>query len=283
MSNTVDENPQSFVTEDEQPQRSSPTRRVAADQSDLELTERSQAFIEIMKQVDGASNSNLPVLLFGAPGTGKQLVACAIHQRSARSDHPFVALNCGAIPVDSIDAELFGADPPDPDRRGVWEQADGGTLFLDEITETDSSLQTKLLRALQTGEITRPGSDEVKQVNVRLIAASSHNLEQEVEAGRFNDDLFHALRVMAIVLPPLRKCQLTDTNQVHDQPLGEEWVTLSEIEGRYVARVLNHTGGNKQAAARVLSVDRKTLDRMIKRHHIIYPHARQRAKVSVTS
>ena len=96
MSNTVDENPQALVTENEQPQRSSPTRRVAADQSDLELTERSQAFIEIMKQVDGASNSNLPVLLIGAPGTGKQLVACAIHQRSARSDQPFVAINCGA-------------------------------------------------------------------------------------------------------------------------------------------------------------------------------------------
>src|SRR5688572_21890841 len=154
MSNTVDENFQSFVTENEQPQRSSPTRRVAADQSDLELTERGQAFIEIMKQVDGASNSNLPVLLIGAPGTGKQLVACAIHQRSARSDFPFVALNCGAIPVDSIDAELFGADQPDPDRPGVWEQANGGTLFLDEITETHSTLQTKLLRALQTGEIT---------------------------------------------------------------------------------------------------------------------------------
>ena len=283
MSNTVDEHPQALITESEEPQRSSPTRRVAADQSDLELTERSHAFIEIMKQVDGASNSNLPVLLIGAPGTGKQLVACAIHQRSTRSDHPFVALNCGAIPVDSIEAELFGADPPDPDQPGVWEQADGGTLFLDEITETDSSLQAKILRALQTGEITRTGSNEVKQVNVRLIAASSHNLEEEVESGRFRDDLFHALRAMSIVLPPLRKSQLTDTDQVPDQPIGEEWVTLSEIEGRYVARVLNHTGGNKQAAARVLSVDRKTLDRMIKRHHIIYPHARQRAKASVTS
>ena len=284
MSNTVDENPQSLVTElvteDEQLQRSSPTRRVAADQSDLELTERSQAFIEIMKQVDRVSNSNLPVLLIGAPRTGKQLIACAIHQRSPRSEQPFVAVNCATLPADSIDAELFGSDP---DRRGLWEQADGGTLFLDEITETDSSLQTKLLRALQTGEITRSGSDEVTETNVRIIVTSSHNLEEEVAAGRFNEDLFHALRALSIVLPPLRKSQLGDVNQLPDQPVGEDWVTLSEIEGRYVARVLLHTGGNKQAAARVLSVDRKTLDRMIKRHHLTYPHARHRAKASVTS
>ena len=281
MSNTVDENPQSLVTENEQLQRSSPTRRVAADQSDLELAERSQAFIEIMKQVDGVSNSNLPVLLLGAPGTGKQLVACAIHQRSPRSEQPLVTVNCATLPPEAIDAELFGADPPDLDRRGVWEQADGGTLFLDEITETDASLQAKLLRALQTGEITRQGSDQPKQVNVRVIAASSHNLEEEVAAGRFSEDLFNAIRALSIVLPPLRKFQLKDAN--HHQPLVEDWVTLSEIEGRYVARVLTHTGGNKQAAARLLSVDRKTLDRMIKRHHITYPHTRHRAKASVSS
>ena len=272
MSNTVDENPQSFVNENEQLQRSSPTRRVAADQPDLELAERSQAFIEIMKQVDGVSSSNLPVLLIGARGTGKQLIACAIHQRSARSQQPLVAINCANLPVDSIDAELFGSDP---DRRGLWEQANGGTLFLDEITETDSSLQTKLLRALQTGELTRTGSDEAGQTNVRVIAGSSRNLEEEVAAGRFSEDLFHALRAVSIVLPPPRKSQPADADQL------EEWVTLSEIEGRYVARVLNRTGGNKQAAARVLSIDRKTLDRMIKRHHITYPHGRQRAKASV--
>ena len=276
MSNTVDENPQSLGNGNEQVQRSSPTRRVAADQPDLELAERSQAFIPIMKQVEGVSNSNLPVLLIGALGTGKQLVACAIHQRSARSEKPLVAINCATFPPDSIDAELFGSNP---DRGGLWEQADGGTLFLDEITETDSSLQAKLLRALQTGEITRSGSGEASQINVRVIAGTSHNLEDEVAAGRFSDELFHALRAMSIVLPPQRKSQPADASQL----MGEDWVTLSEIEGRYVARVLTHTGGNKQAAARLLSVDRKTLDRMIKRHHITYPHARQRAKASVTS
>lgn len=283
MSDSVHENPQELVPEDEQPQRSSPTRRVAADQSDLELTERSQAFIDVMKQVDRVSNSNLPALLIGGPGTGKQLVACAIHQRSPRNDQPFIAFNCGSLPVDSIDAELFGADQ---DRPGLWAQADGGTLFIDEITETSLSLQSKLLQAMQTGEISRPGTDERQQVNVRVIAASSRNVEQEVIAGRFLDDLSHALRALSIALPPPRKIQTTDQIQqipIYDQLVTEEWVTLSEIEGRYVARVLKHTRGNKQAAARVLSVDRKTLDRMIKRHHIIYPHARHRAKASASS
>jgi DNA-binding NtrC family response regulator len=276
MSNTLNENPQPLVTDNEQLQRSSPTRRVAADQSDLELTERSQAFIYVWKQVDRASNSVLPVLLMGALGTGKQLVACAIHQRSPRLDQPFVAVNFSAVPRDSIEVELFGIDQ---DRPGLWEQADGGTLFLDEITETDSSLQTKLLRALQTGEISRAGSNGPKQVDVRVIAATSRSLEQTVAAGRFQIDLFHALRALSIVLPPLRKIQ----TQIYSDSVSEEWVTLSEIEGRYVARVLEHTGGNKQAAARVLSVDRKTLDRMIKRHQITYPHARQRAKATVSS
>ena len=272
MSNRFHENPQSLVNDNEQLQRSSPTRRVAADRSDLELMERSQAFIHVLKQVDSVSDSILPVLLIGAPGTGKQLVACAIHQRSPRRDHPFIAVNCSAVPSESIEAELFGIDP---DRPGLLEQADGGTLFLDDITETDLSLQTKLLRALQTGEITRADSEEAKQVDVRVIAATSRSLEQEVAAGGFRDDLYHAIRTLSIVLPPLRK--------ISDEPVSEEWVTLSEIEGRYVARVLRHTGGNKQAAARVLSVDRKTLDRMIKRHQIVYPHARHRIKASVSS
>ena len=279
MSKIVEENPQALVSDNEQLQESSPTRRVAAAQSVLELMERSQAFIHVLKQVDSASNSILPVLVIGALGTGKQLVACAIHQRSPRSDQPFVAVNCSGLPSDAIDGELFGIDP---DRPGLWEQADGGTLFLDEITATDSSLQTKILRALQTGEITRAGSDETRPVDVRLIVASSRSLEQEVAEGRFQEDLYLALRALTIVLPPLRKVKYDQAHHI-DESESEDWVTLSEIEGRYVARVLKHTGGNKQAAARVLSVDRKTLDRMIKRHEIIYPHARHRVKASVSS
>jgi DNA-binding NtrC family response regulator len=346
----------------ERPQRSSPLRRTAAYHSDIELVGRSQAFIEVMKQVGRVANTNLPVLLTGESGTGKELVASAIHHRSGRSDQPFVAVNCGAIPADLIEAELFGHvrgsfTGADRDRRGLWEEADGGTVFLDEITETTSSFQVKLLRALQMGEIRRVGSNQTQKVNVRVIAASNRNVEQEVTAGRFRNDLFYRLNAVSIVLPPLRDrredipplaqtfadrvyslspsvkfssealallerynwpgnirelenavvravAMCDGTIRVKDLPqrvrnyslppgdssksdvtpapelATEDWVTLSEIEGRYVARVLDHTGGNKQAAARLLAVDRKTLDRMIKRHNINSHPTRQRVKVS---
>jgi DNA-binding NtrC family response regulator len=323
---------------------------------------RSQAFIEVMKQVGRVSNTNLPVLLAGESGTGKELVASAIHRRSGRNEQPFVAVNCGAIPAELIEAELFGHvkgsfTGADRDRRGLWEEADGGTVFLDEITETNSSFQVKLLRALQMGEIRRVGSNQMQKVNVRVIAASNRNVEAEVAAGRFRNDLFFRLNAVSIVLPPLRErpedipplaqsfanrvyslspsvkfstealallerynwpgnirelenavvravAMCDGTIRAKDLPhrvrnftyqsaagngegvakesgANEDWVSLSEIEGRYVARVLEHTRGNKQAAARVLSVDRKTLDRMIKRHHIDPQIARgQRTKVS---
>jgi len=342
----------------ERPQRSSPTRRSAAYHSDIELVGRSQAFIELMKQVGRVSNTNLPLLLTGESGTGKELVASAIHHRSDRSDQPFVTFNCSAIPADVIEPELFGQvkgsfTGADRDRRGLWEEADGGTVFLDEITQTSASCQEKLLRGLQMGEIRRVGSDQTQKVNVRVIAASSRNVEQEVAAGRFREDLFDLLNAVSIVLPPLRDrpedipplaqsfadrvyslspsvkfstealvlleqynwpgnirelenvvvravAMCDGTIQVKDLPQRvrehgaktetfpdqpkEGWVSLSEIEGRYVARVLEHTRGNKQAAARVLGVDRKTLDRMIKRHHITIHHTRgQRVKASGSS
>src|ERR1700752_1394852 len=343
----------------ERPQRSS-TRRIAAYHSDIELVGRSQAFIEVMKQVGRVSNTNLPVLLTGESGTGKELVASAIHHRSGRSDKPFVAVNCGAIPAELIEAELFGHmkgsfTGADRDRRGLWEEADGGTVFLDEITETTPSFQVKLLRALQMGEIRRVGANQTLKVNVRVIAASNRNVDHEVAAGRFRNDLFYRLNAVSIVLPPLRErpedipplaqsfadrvyslsppvkfsaealalleryswpgnirelenavvravAMCDGTIRVKDLPQHvrnytqkqsengtaegttapeappEEWVPLSEIEGRYVAQGLQHTGGNKQAAARVLTVDRKTLDRMIKRHHIDSERVRRTAR-----
>jgi len=297
----------------------------------------------------------LPVLLTGESGTGKELVASAIHHHSARSDQPFVVVNCGAIPGHMIEVEVFGHAKgsftgADRDRRGLLEEADGSTVFLDEITATNLSFQVKLLRALQTGEVRRVGSNQTQKVNVRVIAASSRNVEQEVSAGRFRNDLFYRLNTVSIVLPPLRErredipplaqtfadrvyslspsvtfssealellerynwpgnirelentivravAMCDGTIRVKDLPQSirnyslnsqpvtasnpaNDWVTLSEIEGRYVARVLEHTGGNKQAAARILDVDRKTLDRMIKRHNISAPHRGHRDKSS---
>lgn len=274
-----------------EPERSSPTRRVAAYYSDIELMGRSQAFIEVMKQVDRVANINLPVLLMGESVTGKELVASAIHQRSDRCDQPFVVVNCAAIPRPLLEAELFGHVKgafagADEDQRGLYEEAEGGTIFLDEITETTSSFQVELLRALQTGEIKRVGSNQVQKVNVRVIAACNRNVEQEVATGRFRSDLFQRLSAVSIMLPKCMRdygAHQTDTAQPEPSNASalasDDWVTLSVIEGRYVARVLEHTGGNKQAAARVLAIDRKTLDRMIKRHHIDC-HRRARVKVS---
>ena len=261
----------------EQPDRSSPTRRVAAYYSDIELVGRSQAFIEVMKQVDSVANINLPVLLIGETGTLKELVASAIHQHSDRHEQPFVVVNCDSIPAQLLESELFG----DADRRGLYEEADGGTILLNEITQTTSSFQVELLRALQTGEIRRVGSNESRKVNVRVIATGNRNIEQKVAAGRFHSDLFQHLSALSIMLP---QCVSDYSAQEPESAIGsvdDDWVTLSVIEGRYVTRVLEHTGGNKQAAARVLAVDRKTLDRMIKRHHIDCQNARRaRAKAS---
>src|SRR5438477_12912140 len=125
--------------------------------SDIDLIGRSHAFIEVMKQVGRVAATNLPVLLTGESGTGKELVAAALHQRSGRADKTFVAVNCGAIPAELIESELFGHTKgsftgADRDRRGLWEEADGGTVFLDEVTETTLSFQVKLLRVLQERE-----------------------------------------------------------------------------------------------------------------------------------
>jgi len=222
---------------------------------------RSQAFIEVMKDVDRIAGTNSPILLTGESDTAKELVASAIHNRSSRRDQPFVTVNCASIPPESIE--------------GLFEDADGGMIFLKEITETTPSFQEKLLRFLQTGEFTRVDSNDVQRVNVRVLAASGRNVEHEVAEGRFCKDLFDCLSAVSIDLPPQSEGEQPITNE----PANDDWVTLSVIEGRYVARVLEHTHGNKQAAARVLAVDRKTLDRMIKRHHIDSHHLKaMRAK-----
>ena len=335
------------------PQRLSGRRRGGAHSSDIDLVGRSHAFIEVMKQVGRVAATNLPVFLTGESGTGKELVAAALHQHSGRADKTFVAVNCGAIPAELIESELFGHmkgafTGADRDRRGLWEEADGGTVFLDEITETTQSFQVKLLRVLQEREIRRVGSNQTRRVDVRVIAASNRDVDEEVKAGRFRNDLFYRLNAVSIILPPLRErredipplaqafadrvyslspavrfspeavtlldqypwpgnirelenavvraaamCdgmirvqdlpeRIRNYRDAHMAPdeqdkrvVGraeepEEWPLLATVEGRYVARVLIHTMGNKQAAARVLGVDRKTLDRMIKRHQISF-------------
>jgi len=265
-------NAHALVREDENRARelgvqgTSPTPRSAAYHSDIELAGRSQAFVEMMKQVDLVSARDSPVLLTGEPGAGQEIVAAAIHHHSSRSDRPFLVINCATIPAELIEASLFGAE----DRKGLLEEADGGTVFLDEVIQTSPSVQLNLMRLVQTGELT-----DTRKINVRVIAASSCNFGQEVEAGRFRDDLFNVLRAVSIALPPLPD----HPEDISPDAAHDDLVTLSIIEGRHVARVLEHTRGNKQAAARILAVDRKTLDRMIKRHNIDCHH-RSRAKTN---
>jgi transcriptional regulator with GAF, ATPase, and Fis domain len=150
------------------------------------------------------------VLLLGETGTGKGVVARAIHSRSTRKDRPMVTVNCTSLPANLIESELFGRERgaftgANARQMGRFELADGGTIFLDEIGEMPLELQSKLLRVIQDGEFERLGSPRTIKVNVRIIAASNRNLEEEIRAGRFREDLFYRLNVFPITIPPLRQ------------------------------------------------------------------------------
>lgn len=165
-----------------------------------------QQVYELIKQV-GISPSN--VMIEGESGTGKELVARALHTNSARSAHPFVALNCSALPETLLESELFGYvkgafTDARTSKAGLFEEADGGTLFLDEISSMPLGLQAKMLRAIQDGEIRALGQTQSRKVDVRIIAATNQDLEREVELGHFREDLYYRLNVIRIYLPPLR-------------------------------------------------------------------------------
>jgi transcriptional regulator with PAS, ATPase and Fis domain len=150
------------------------------------------------------------VLVAGESGTGKELVARAIHALSHRANHPFIPVNCGAIPAELLESEIFGHERGAftgaiAARAGMFQLANGGTIFLDEIAEMSPSLQVKLLRVLQDGEIRPVGSDRTRKVDVRIIAATNKDLAQEIKRNTFREDLFYRLNVIPIVLPPLRE------------------------------------------------------------------------------
>ncbi|MGE5152593.1 MAG: sigma-54-dependent transcriptional regulator [Bdellovibrio bacteriovorus] len=164
----------------------------------------------VYRTIDSAAPSRATIFITGESGTGKELCAEAIHRQSGRREGPFVALNCGAIPRDLMESEIFGHvrgafTGATRNRLGAAEQAHGGTLFLDEIAELDLDLQTKLLRFVQTGCIQRVGSTELAKVDVRIICATNRDPEQEVAEGRFRQDLYYRLHVIPIHLPPLRE------------------------------------------------------------------------------
>jgi DNA-binding NtrC family response regulator len=171
---------------------------------------RAPKMIELYKEIARVAPTRSTVLILGESGTGKELVARAIHQNSPRAGRPFVAVNCGALTETLLEAELFGHTKGSftgagADRRGLWEEAEGGTLFLDEIGETSLAMQVKLLRALQEGEIRRVGSASNRKIDARIIAATNRDLEEEVNAGNFREDLFYRLSVVTLQVPALRE------------------------------------------------------------------------------
>ncbi len=188
----------------------------------------SDAMLEVCNLAKKAAPTDLPVLIQGDTGTGKELMAKAIHGFSVRKDYPFLVQNCGALPDDLLQSELFGHKRGAftgavSDRLGLFSAADGGTVFLDEISEVSPSFQVSLLRFLQEGEIKPLGSEKVQYADVRILVASNHSLKKLVEAGKFRQDLYYRLRGFEINLPPLRE-------RVEDIPVLAEYLSRKYAE-----------------------------------------------------
>jgi DNA-binding NtrC family response regulator len=304
---------------------------------------RSRVMLELYELIKNVSKVNINVLITGCSGTGKELVAKAIHENSERKGKPFIAINCSAIPENLLESELFGHTKgaftgATENMRGVFEQANGGTLFLDEIGEMPYNLQPKLLRVLENWEIKPLGSEKIRKVDVRLVSATNEPIEKLISEKKFREDLFYRISTMRINVPPLNdrredipiivynylkkleikfnkelsishsaldilckydykgnirelenileqasiissdgtikdkdlkisdglKTELTITSEAGikgDKP-------LSEIEKMYILKVMEKTRGNKQRAAEILKIDRKTLYKKLKEYQI---------------
>ncbi|MBM4394734.1 MAG: sigma-54-dependent Fis family transcriptional regulator [Deltaproteobacteria bacterium] len=311
-------------------------RREVQDRYDFkQIVGHSKAMTEVFRLVRLVADSASNVLILGASGTGKELVARAIHYSGPRATGPFVPINCSAIPEGLLESELFGHTRGAftgayQARRGLFVEASGGTLFLDEIGDMGLGLQAKLLRVLQDRVVRPIGGNKASSVDARVIVATNRDLKQAVKEGTFREDLYYRLSVLPVRLPLLservedipllvdhflrrhaentgtkpkrvtpramdalqrrawdgnvrelenimeRLCVLTrsDVLDVEDLPVAAaqesapdwfgpgEFPTLRDLERRYVERVLAHMGGNKDRAARVLGVNRRTLYRM---------------------
>ena len=186
-----------------------------------EIVGESDAIMKVKDMIDRVAPTEARILITGANGTGKELVAHQIHEKSSRAKGPFVEVNCAAIPSELIESELFGHEKGSftsaiKQHIGKFEQANGGTLFLDEIGDMSLSAQAKVLRALQENRITRVGSDKDIQVNVRVVTATNKNIRKEIESNNFREDLYHRLSVILIYVPSLNE-------RVEDIPILAEY------------------------------------------------------------
>ena len=208
-------------------------REVKKEYSFENIVSKNEKRTKIFEVIEKVAQYKSTVLIMGESGTGKEVFARALHYHSDRADRPFIPVNCGAIPENLLESELFGHTKgafTDAIRtkKGLFEEADGGSLFLDEIGELPPQLQVKLLRVLQDGEIRRVGESKPIQIDVRIVAATVKDLIKEVNEGRFRDDLFYRLNVVPIFIPPLRDRKedipllVTHFIQKHSQFLGKE-------------------------------------------------------------
>jgi two-component system response regulator AtoC len=186
------------------------TNQLRTRKSHRNIAYKSEQMASVMSLVAQVADVRSPVLVTGETGTGKELIARALHEEGSRKDAPFIAVNCSAIAANLMESELFGHAKgsftgADRHHRGLFEEADGGTLFLDEIGELPIDLQPKLLRVLQEGEVRRVGESKSRKVDVRVLAATARDLEEAAEKGIFRDDLFYRLAVVEIRIPSLRE------------------------------------------------------------------------------
>jgi len=174
------------------------------------IISQSPAMVRLLEMVEQVAPTQATVLIMGESGTGKEVIANAIHANSQRKESPFIKINCAALTETLLESELFGHEKgaftgADKRREGKFVQADGGSIFLDEVSEMSQGMQVKLLRVLQERELTRVGGSDVIKVDVRVIAASNKDLRKEIREGRFREDLFYRLNVVALSVPPLRE------------------------------------------------------------------------------
>jgi DNA-binding NtrC family response regulator len=193
----------------------------------------SEPMLEVYRLIQRTAIANKPILIQGDSGTGKELVARALHEASPLADKPFVVINCAALPETLLESELFGHEKGAftgavSSKPGLFEVADGGTMFIDEIGELAGSLQAKLLRVLEDGSLRRIGSVKERRVRVRLLAATNRDMTEEVREGRFREDLYYRINVLTIMLPPLRE-RKGDIRLLVDHFAGPEWRVDEEV------------------------------------------------------